>query len=484
MLGASSAITVVAGLAAAKLWAILVGPVGIGYFGLLSSLLGLATLVAGLGVSAAIVRFGAKAVAEEDALQTAALRKAAWLITLVAGGLACGLMLLFRAQLSEIFLGGAAREGDIPIVAAALLMAMISGLQTGLLNSEHRVGALAKYAVCTAIAGTAIEVAIVWRLRQSGIPFALLAGAAVGVAMSTVLVRNELSRASVRASFRQAWDRAGSMLRFGMPYTASMVVGTGVLLVMPVLVLHVVGSASVGYYRAAATIGIAYLGFLLSAMAQDYFPRVSAVHDRAVELGRMINQQQRLLMILAMPIILLALALAPIIVPILYSPKFSPASSILEWQLAGDVLRLSSWTMAFVVLARNGGAWFFATELIGGTATLAASWIGMQHYGVTGTGIGYLTGYAVYAAVVWAIVRRDIKLRFTMSNRIIFACSVASVALIRVLPLAGLTPMRLPVALLLGICFGLYSSRAIIREFDLPPRLWSWRDLRARAATR
>ena len=53
------------------------------------------------------------------------------------------------------------------------------------------------------------------------------------------------------------------MLRFGLPYTASMLVGTGVVLVMPVLVLHVVGSASVGYYRAAATIGIAYLGFLL-----------------------------------------------------------------------------------------------------------------------------------------------------------------------------------------------------------------------------
>ena len=89
-------------------------------------------------------------------------------------------------------------------------------------------------------------------------------------------------------------------------------------------------------------------------MAQDYFPRVSAVRDRDIDLGRMINEQQRLLMLLAMPIILFALALAPIIVPILYSPKFSPASSILEWQLAGDVLRLSSWTMAFVVLAQMG----------------------------------------------------------------------------------------------------------------------------------
>ena len=161
----SSAVTVVAGLAAAKLWAILVGPVGIGYFGLLSSLLGLATLISGLGVSAAIVRFGAKAVTDEDAVEIAALRKAAWLITNVSGGFACAVMLLFRAQVSEIFLGSSAHDSDIPIVAAALLMAMIAGLQTGILNSEHRVGALAKYAVYTAIAGTAIEVAIVWRLK-------------------------------------------------------------------------------------------------------------------------------------------------------------------------------------------------------------------------------------------------------------------------------------------------------------------------------
>jgi PST family polysaccharide transporter len=353
-------------------------------------------------------------------------------------------------------------------------------VQTGLLNAAHRVSALATYTLLAGIIASSLQVAVIWRWREGGIAVALLAGTAAGCMISTALSRKHLPRPLAKATSRHTWTQARSLIQFGLPYTGSLLVSAGVLIVMPVLVLHVIGSSSVGYYRAAATIAVTYLGFLLAAMSQDYFPRVSAVRDRPMDLCRLINEQQRMLVLLAMPIILLALALVPIIVPLLYSPKFSPASSILEWQLAGDVFRLVSWTFSFVILARGGSAVFFATEAIGGGAILAGSWVGMHHVGVAGTGIGYLVGYAIYFAVVWAIVRRDIELRLTSSNRILLATSVGSVAIVRALPFAGLTSVRLAVALLLSAGFGLYSLRAITSEFGFSYRELSWRRLKAR----
>src|SRR5205085_6196082 len=62
-------------------------------------------------------------------------------------------------------------------------------------------------------------------------------------------------------------------LHFGVPFTGSMLVGAGVQMLMPVLVLHALSRADVGFYRAAAAVAVNYLSFLLTAMGQDFYPR-------------------------------------------------------------------------------------------------------------------------------------------------------------------------------------------------------------------
>ena len=62
ILGGSSLVTVFTGLVTAKVNAIELGPSGLGLFALLQSVIGIAGIIAGLGLSAAIVRFGAEAI--------------------------------------------------------------------------------------------------------------------------------------------------------------------------------------------------------------------------------------------------------------------------------------------------------------------------------------------------------------------------------------------------------------------------------------
>ena len=84
------------------------------------------------------------------------------------------------------------------------------------------------------------------------------------------------------------------------------------------------------------------LGFMLAAMAQDYYPRVSALADHPDQLADVVNQQHRLIMLVAAPIILVAVAVTPYFVPIIYSKKFYPTVDLLEWQLIGDIFKFSS----------------------------------------------------------------------------------------------------------------------------------------------
>src|SRR5947209_8499677 len=72
ILSSGSLVSILVGLVSAKFSALLLGPSGVGYMGLLQSTLSLVVLVAGMGgISAGLVRAGARARAEENIRQEA-----------------------------------------------------------------------------------------------------------------------------------------------------------------------------------------------------------------------------------------------------------------------------------------------------------------------------------------------------------------------------------------------------------------------------
>lgn len=475
VLGSVSMVNIIAGLITAKVSAVVLGPGGMGYMGLLQAMVGLTGLIAGMGIGASLVRTGAKALADDDARQMAALRRAAWLICALLGAAAVLLMYLLRVPLSRIMLGGTEHVDAILPMALALVLGMAAGLQTSILNAYHRVGDLARVGVLSGVIGATLSVLLIWQLRERGIVPAVLAGFAVSWIVSFFYMRartpagyHDLSRQDLVAAAR-------SLLRMGIPYTGSMIVGAGVLMVVPVLVLHALGPDDVGFYRAAATISINYLGFLPTAMAQDYYPRVSAVTDEPGRLNQLINDQLRLVLLLGGPIILGALALVPYIVPLIYSTAFAPAGELLEWQLIGDLFKFSAWTMLFVVLARVGGTIYFWTELFGGSLLLLGSWLGMRWLGLDGLGIGFTIAAAAGCLISWIILRRKIGLRWSKANKALFWSFAAAMAIVRALPYLGLADLRTPLALAFAILLGSLSLYLIWGEVGGWRGLLNWR---------
>jgi enterobacterial common antigen flippase len=450
VLSSASVVSILMGLVSAKVSALLLGPAGLGYMGLLQSLLGLGTIIAGMGVSTGLVRAGAKALAQQDERQEAALRSGARLLCLGLGGLAVLLMILLRAPLSRFMLGGAQHAGAVVLVGAALLLTLAAAVQTGILNAHHRVGELARVGVLNSLFGVLLTLLLIWRWRERGIAWAVLAAAGVSWCVSYYYARRRVPAPRVALSAREVWTEARALLGFGAPYTASMLVGAGVQLALPVLVLHALGTNDVGFYRAAAAISVNYLGFLIAAMAQDYYPRVSAVSDQPAQLHQLINEQYRLVLLLGGPIILGMLALVPYLVPLLYSAQFAPTVALLEWQLLGDIFKFAAWTMSFVILARSGSLTFFCTELVGGSSLLLFSWLGMRWLGLEGLGLGFVGCTVIYYLLCWTILRRDISLRLTKENGLLFLTITLAALVIRALPYVGLERFRTPVALVLA----------------------------------
>jgi PST family polysaccharide transporter len=449
VLSSASVVSILAGLVSAKVSAVLIGPGGMGLMGLLQSMLGLGAMFAGLGASVGLVRAGARALATGEDSEVAALRRGAWLLCWGAGGAAAIIVIIMRTPLSRLMLGSEHQDRAVLLVAAALVLTLAAGVQNSILNTYHRVSELARVQMWTSLLGLAVSVSIIWRWRAQGIAWVVLATGVVAWAVSYYYARRTPAP-KVRSTLPEAWGAARALLRFGVPYTASMLVGTGLQLALPVLVLHTLTTNDVGYYRAATAVSVTYLGFMVAAMAQDYYPRVSAVGDEPQVLGKLVNEQCRLVLLIAGPIILGMLAVVPYLVPLVYSSQFTPAVTLLEWQLIGDIFKFAAWTMSFVILARSGSKAFFGLELIGGCSLLLFSVLGIHWFGLEGMGVGFLCCTITYGVVCWALLRREIGLRWTRENQLIFITLVLMAAVIRVLPYVGLERARTPIALALA----------------------------------
>jgi len=464
ILSSSSFLTILVGVATAKVNAVFLGPAGYGYMGLLQSLINLTVLVAGLGVGVGLVKMGASRAKENDAAGMACLRSAAWLVVAVTGVLATIVLVVFREKFSLWILNTPSHPWAVVLAGIGILFTVASNLQTNIINTYHRVEALAKNSAMAAILGAAVTIALIVVWRDKGIVPAIIAGAIVSWLISRYLLRKEIGAPSARPPLGEVIKAAKSLARFGGPYTASMLLGTGVQMALPILVVHMLDTQSVGYYRAAANISVTYLGFLITAMGQDYYPRVSAVSRQPEALRELINKQQRLVLLLAVPGMLGMLALVPYLIPLFYSAKFHPAIELLEWQLIGDLFKFSSWTMSFVILARCSSVTYFFTESVAGVAIFVTSWLGMRWFGLPGLGMSFLATYIIYYTIVWLIVRKEINFVWSSANKWMMAGAAAAALVVRLCPYTGMALWRTPVALTFAAVAGSGSLRAIWGE--------------------
>jgi O-antigen/teichoic acid export membrane protein len=467
ILSSGSILSIGLGLVSAKASALILGPTGMGSLALLQSALNLGLIITSMGANKGLVRAIARARAAEDVREEAALRGGAWLLCWGAGGLAMLLMTLMRAPLSQMMLGGREHAATIVLLAVALPLTVASALQVSILNGHHRVGELARVGVLSSLLAVATLLPLIWVWGERGIAWALTASSALALIVGTYYVRRRAPAPRMSPTLHERWASARSLLDFGVPFTASTLAGTGVQMALPVFVLHMLDASAVGFYRAATGVAVTYLGFLITTMGQDYYPRVSAVGDQPSVLVRLVNDQYRLVLLLAGPIVLGMLAVVPYLIPLIYSREFGPATDLLEWQLIGDLFRFPAWTMSFVILARSRSKVFFGTELVGGASLLLFSWLGMRWFGFEGLGGGFLLCTVVGYLLCWWVLRRSIRLQWTRENKTLFASLTLAACVIRALPHVGLEPLRTPVALALAIAAGshsLYVFRAELRR--------------------
>lgn len=417
IIGGASVINITVGLLRIKVAAVLLGPSGVGLIGLLTSLAGTASAVAGLGFGSVGTRQIAEAAGRSDAAATAAARRALFRSTLVLALLGAAVFWALRGVLAVRVLDNASLAGDVGWLSLAVGLTVAAASQSALLNGMRRIGDLARVSVLSALLSTLLGVSALMLWGRNGLMAFVIAAPLSSFLLGHVYVARlpkvQAPRTPLPALARQ-WRILATL---GAAFMVAGLAGMFGQLLVRTLVQRQLGADALGYFQAASAISMTYIGFVLGAMGTDYYPRLTAaIHDHAA-VNRMVNEQTEVALLLAGPVFLAMMGSAPWVIDLLYSRSFHAASDVLRWLVLGDVLKVASWPLGFIILAAGDGRTFMLTESLAMGVFVLLTWLGLPSMGVTATGLAFVGMCIVLLPVVYWLARRKTGFRWAATVR-------------------------------------------------------------------
>jgi PST family polysaccharide transporter len=466
LIGFSTVLNVAIGIVRTKAMAVWLGPAGFGLMGLYSSIGDLAQCIAGMGINSSGVRQIAEAAGTGD---TARIARAAVVLRRTAVGLgALGALILiaFSRQISTLTFGGDQHATAVELLSVTVLFSCLSGGQVALIQGMRRIPDLVKMGVLSAVSGMIISIPIVYFLREEGIVPSLICGAAISLIVSWWHSRKiEIRIPSLTAV--QVGHEAVALLKLGFAFMASGLMMTGASYAIRVFVLRRAGFDAAGLYQSAWTLGGMYVGVILGAMGTDFYPRLTAAACDNLTCNRLVNEQSQVSILLTAPGVIATLTLAPLVITLFYSPKFQQAVEVLRWLCLGMALRVISWPMGFIIVAKGAQSVFFWSELAWTGVYLALAWMCVNAFGLNGAGIAFFGSNIFHVLMIYVIVRRLSGFRWSSANIKVGLIFISTLGLV----FAGFYEMAYPLAMAVGICAltlsSIYSIRSLLNLVSL-----------------
>ena len=398
-----TAARLLAGLVAIKLVAWFAGPEGVGKLGQFMSLMSLLAVLAGGGISAAIVKYVAEY--RDDPGRLSRLLSAALCYALCASCLMGFVALLFSPQLALWLLDDAQYAGLIRVLAIAQLGIALVNYILAVINGFMDVRRLAFVQVTGSVIGIAM---MVWLARSLHLYGALLA-----------LVLSQLAWLAVGlpAWWRSSYFRRSMLrLRYDREMTRRLAMFSVMTIssaLLPPLVNIAVrdrlalqfGWEQVGYWQAVIKVSDAYLLFLTTAINIHYLPRLASTHGRAALLQELRHAYRYLL-----PAVVVAAAgvyaCRGWLTRLLFTPDFASANALYGPQLVGDVIKIASFILSYLMLAKAMTRLFVLSECVFAASYLALVWVFTAHFGLVGAMYAFAMNYLLYLGFTIVVARR------------------------------------------------------------------------------
>lgn len=394
-----------------KLIAIFIGPAGLGITTLLNSIINIISGITGLGIETSAVKHISGSYKNDDLGSVSANVSIVKKLALLTGIFGALLTISLSSWLSQLTFGNSEYAFSFVFLSITLLFKQLSTGQLVVLQGLRKMKFLAKANFYGNLFGLLFSIPLYYYYRIDAIVPTIIV-ASLSSLLFSFYFSKKIRIVKADVSNHQLTTEGKNIIRLGIMLTLSGFLTLLTTYLIQIYIGKIGGLEEVGFYNAGFTLLNSYVGIIFTVMATDYFPRLASICDENEKVRTSVIQQSFMSILIITPIIILFLIFIPLIIKILYTPKFISISSMISFGILGMLFRAVSWSMGYIIIAKGDSKIFIRTALGFNFLSLTLNGFGYYYYGLEGLGVSFLIYYLIHFLVLKIITKKSYNFYF------------------------------------------------------------------------
>lgn len=385
-----------------KVLAVYVGPGGYAAIGQFQNAVQMITTFASGAVNTGVTKYTAEF--QDDAVAQHRVWRTAGTIALSGSLFFSILIVVFSESLASIFLKNGNYSSVFIWFGATLVFFTFNTLMLAILNGKKEIG---KY-VLASIAGSLFAILVTTLMSMCyGLLGALIA-LAVYQSLSFFI--------TLFICFKTPWFKLSYVVgRLDREVLVNLskftLMALSSALCMPlshILVRNHLGATfgweAAGYWEAMWRLSTASLMLVTTTLSVYYLPRLSELKD-AISIKAEILKVYKVIFPVAVVCGLLMYALRDFIISVLFTSDFLPMRDLFGWQMVGDVMKVASWILGYVLAAKAYWKIFIVSE-ISFAILFYVLVLSLSALGLESAVVAHAIAYSLYLVCMFVVLKR------------------------------------------------------------------------------
>ena len=335
--------------------------------------------------------------------------------------------------LSKFAFGSTEYTWSFILLSISVLLMALANAKTVILQGTRNLSYLAKSSVFGAFFSLAIGIPLYYYLKINGIALALVIGYLLSYLVRVYYTRKITFCQIDKIELKEVRVEGAQMIKLG----TVLMFGTVLITLFTYLTNIFIGRwgsiEHVGLFQGASSLTTQSVFVVISVLASDFFPRLSAVTTDAKKANEIINQQLELVILIIGPIVLLIISFTPVIVRLLLSKEFLIIVPLLRWMALSLLFRGIWFVMSYVILAQGDRkSYLIYDALIGNGLNFVLNIVAYAFWGLNGLGVSFLLGSILVSIIIFLVVCKKTTFSFNIDclKKFLFFLFAGSLTLI------------------------------------------------------
>ncbi len=401
----STIMTFISGFIVTKVVASKIGPEGMAYYGQFLNITSVLSTLATGAISAGVVKYVSQYFDDKNKQQN--VINTSLIIVIVASFL----ISIFTMSCSGVFSSWAFKGQNFWVVffvyGLCIMAVSMNLISNSILNGLNKIRQLTLVSISSSFLGM---LSILLSSYYLGLEGVLMSSSFTGIAMLLINIwmLNKLG-ITWKPNFKVV-DRLIFMQLFKYSFMA--IITGFVVPFMQIMVrnkiTNTVSLQGAGYWQATTRISDYYLSFITSVLSVYYLPKLSALKKKEDIKKEIISGYKLILPIVGLLSFSIWLS-RDLIIQVVFSKEFYGMKNLFTFQLIGDFLKIGSWLLAFVMIAKAMIYTYIVTEILFAINYVLISYFLVSKFGTIGATYAFAINYLLYWVIMNYFVWKKIK---------------------------------------------------------------------------